>query len=359
VSQDGATLPLSDKPSIAVLPFTNMSDDSGQEYFVDGLTEDLITDLSKVSGLFVIARSSSFVYKGRDVDIRRVARELSVRYMLEGSVRKAGDRVRINAQLIDATTGGHVWAERYDRQLIGIFELQNEVIERIVAALAVTLTQKETESVTHRSGALAINYYFGVQYGWSTDPQSDMERALTLAEKAVAIDDNIAQVHFALSLAYLVNRNHSEAIQEAQRAIELDPGYADAFALLGWVYCHAGDPQEAFAALENTKRLSPHPNAGTLGVLGLAHFLAGDFEKAIEAYQAGININPEVMNNRIYLTAALSRSGRRDDAEWEGMEILTLNPDFSVDRWTRTQPHKDTDQLSRLRDDLRRAGLPE
>ncbi len=402
VSQDSAALPMPSKFSIAVLPFNNMSDDSEQEYFADGMTEDLITDLSKVSGLFVIARTSSFAYKGRVFDVREVARELRVRYVLEGSVRKAGDRIRINAQLIDATTGGHVWAERYDRRLIDIFDLQDEVIMHIVTALAVRLTQQESARVTHRStndvaaydhflrglalvrtigyeearaeyqqaidtdpgfarayGALSVTYTLGIQYGWSTDPQSDKERALALAKKAIAIDDNVPQVHFALGLAYFINRDHGQAVNAARRAIELDPGYADAFGLLAWIHSHAGDPQEALRLLEKSKRLNPYPNAGTLGVLGLAHFLTGDLERAIEVYEAARDANPEILGNQIYLTAVLSRSGRQDDAEWQATEALMLNPDFSVERWTRTQAYKDPAELDRLREDLLRAGLPE
>ncbi len=402
VSQDSAALPMPAKLSIAVLPFNNMSDDSEQEYFADGMTEDLITDLSKISGLFVIARTSSFAYKGRVVDVREVARELGVRYVLEGSVRKAGDRIRINAQLIDATSGGHVWAERYDRQLIDIFDLQNEVIERIVTALAVRLTPQESERVTHRStndvtaydhflrglalarttnyedareeyqqaidsdpgfarayGALSVTYTFGVQYGRSTDPQSDKERALALAKKAIAIDDNVPQVHFALGFAYFNNRDHGQAVNAVRRAIELDPGYTDAFGLLAWIHSHAGDPQEALRVLEKAKRLNPYPNAGTLGVFGLAHFLAGDLDEAIEVHQASLDSNPELTSSRIYLSATFSRSGRLDEAEWEATEILMQNPGFSVERWIRTQPYKDPAERDRLREDLLRAGLPE
>jgi len=395
------TLP--DKPSIAVLPFDNYSGDEEQEYFADGMTEDLITDLSKVSGLFVIARSSSFVYKGREVDVREAARELGVRYVLEGSVRKAGDRVRINAQLIDATTGGHMWAERYDRQLTDVFALQNEVIEQIVTALAVRLTPQESERVTRRSttdvaaydhflrgqalartanyeqarefyqkaidtdpgfarayGAMSVSYALtGVQYGWSTEPQSAMDRALSLAKKAASIDDDIPQVQFALSLAYLIHRRFDEAVEASRRAIELDPGYADAYGLLAWIYSHAGNPTEGLRVLHKSEPLNPHQSAGMLGVWGLAHFQADHLEKAIEAFEAGRDSNPELMASRIYLTAAYVRSGRQDDAEWEATEILTLNPDFSAERWIKTQPYKNSAQLDRLRDDLRRAGLPE
>jgi adenylate cyclase len=401
-SDEQMTLSLPDKPSIVVLPFNNMSDDASQEYFADGMTEDLITDLSKVSGLFVIARSSSFLYKDKDLDVRQAARELGVRYVLEGSVRKAGGRIRINAQLIDATTGGHLWAERYDRELIDIFDLQNEVIEHIVTALAVRFTPQDISKVGHRStndvtaydhflrgqalartsnyeqaraafqeaiaadsgfarayGALSATYAFGVQDGWSTNPQSDIEQASALARKAAAIDADVPQVQFALSLAHFINRAYTQAIDAARRAIELDPSYADAFGLLAWIHCYAGDPQEALRVVERTKRLSPHLNAATLHVFGLAHFLAGHLKKATEIFEVAREANPELMVGRIYLTALLIRSGRQEDAEWEATEILTLNPDFSVERWARTQPYQDLDQLSRLGDDLRRAGLPE
>jgi len=390
------------KPSLAVLPFQNISESPDQEYFADGMTDDLITDLSKVSGLFVVARNSSFAYKGQSADVRQVANDLGVKYVLEGSVRRAGDKVRINAQLIDASTGGHIWAERYDRQMTAIFELQDEVIERIVTALAVRLTPQESESVTHRStknaaaydyflrgqalvrttdyreareayeqavaidpgfaralGALSLSYSIAAQDGWSTDPQEDMQRALALAEQAHAMDDKIPQVHFALSFAYLINGDHRQAIDAARRALELDPGYTDAIGLLAWIHAFAGDPQEALRLLEQLKRSSPNLNASTLVVLGLAHFIAGDLERSIKAFLAARESNPEEMTNRIYLTAALSRSGQQDEAEWETTEILMLNPDLSVNQWITTQPYKDSNELSRLRDDLRRAGLPE
>ncbi len=390
------------KPSIAVLPFKNLSGSPDQEYFADGMTDDLITDLSKVSGLLVVARNSSFAYKGQSSDVRQVASDLSVRYVLEGSVRRERDKVRINAQLVDASTGRHIWAERYDRRMTAIFDLQDEVIERIVTALAVTLTPQETESVTHRStknataydfflrgqalvrttnyreareayeravaidpgfaralGALSLSYAIAAQDGWSTDPQNDMQQALALAKKARAMDDKIPQVHFALSFAYLINGDHGLAIDAARRALELDSGYADALGLLAWIHSFAGEPQKALRVLEKIKRLNPQLNASTLVVLGLAHFLSGDLDRSIEVFQAARESNPEEMTNRIYLAAALSRSGRQDDAEWEATEILMLNPDFSVNRWIKSLPHKDPSELSRLGEDLRRSGLPD
>ncbi len=390
------------RPSIAVLPFQNISGSPDQDYFADGMTDDLITDLSKVSGLFVVARHSSFAYKGQSADVRQVAEDLGVKYVLEGSVRRAGDKIRINAQLVDASTGGHVWAERYDRQMTAIFDLQDEVIEHIVSALAITLTPQETESLTHRStknaaaydhflrgqalvrtsdyqeareayeqavaidpgfaralGALSLSYTIAAQDGWSVDPHSDIQYALALAQRAHAMDDKIPQIQFALSFAYLINRDHGSAIDAARRALELDPGYADALGLLAWIHSFAGQPQEALRVLGQLKRLNPQLNASTLVVLGLAHFLSGDFGEAIQAFQSAREINPEEMTNRLYLAAVLSRSGQEAEAQWEATEIAMLNPELSVDRWIASQPYKDASELSRLRDDLHRAGLPE
>jgi tetratricopeptide (TPR) repeat protein len=173
------------------------------------------------------------------------------------------------------------------------------------------------------------------------------------------MDDKIPQIQFALSFAYLINRDHGRAIDAARRALELDPGYADALGLLAWIHSFAGQPQEALRVLDQLKRLNPQLNASTLVVLGLAHFLSGDFGEAIQAFQSAREINPEEMTNRLYLAAVLSRSGQEAEAQWEATEIAMLNPELSVDRWIASQPYKDASELSRLRNDLHRAGLPE
>ncbi len=271
-------LELPDKPSIAVLPFVNMSDDPKQEYFSDGITEDLITDLSKISGLFVIARNSVFTYKGRPVKVGEVGQELGVQYVLEGSVRKAGDRVRITAQLVDAIKGYHLWAERYDRELGDIFALQDEVAQKIVVALAVTLTEDEQKRLVHRETdnleafdhylrgseykkrfmkesnvqarrmferAIKLDSRFALAYaelalthvddwcmGWSEDPQS-LDRALQYAQRAIALDESLPLAHRTLGHVYLWKKQHGEAIAAVERAVALDPNDAEGYAELG------------------------------------------------------------------------------------------------------------------------------
>ena len=282
-------LPLPDKPSIAVLPFTNISGDLEQEYFSDGITEDIITDLSKVSALFVIARNSVFTYKGRAVRVQEVSRDLGVRYVVEGSVRKSGNRVRITAQLIDGMSGGHMWAERYDRDLTDIFALQDEITEKIVAALQVKLTEGEQEQVARRytenlvaydyflrgradqaratketnaqaremferaieldpnfAGAYAVlshTYSRDWSYQWSDDTQA-LERASEAAKKAVTLDDSLPLAHARLAWIYLWRRQHEQAIAEVKRAIFLDPNFAEGYARLGIILTYAGRPGE-------------------------------------------------------------------------------------------------------------------
>ena len=284
-----AALPLPDKPSIVVLPFVNMSDDPKQEYFSDGITEDLTSALSKISSLFVIARNSAFTYKGKAVKVQDVSKELGVRYVLEGSVRKADNQVRITAQLIDATTGGHLWSERYDRPLQDIFALQDEVVRKIVTTLKLQLTvqeqgilvRKTTDNLeaydyylrgrahfnrfTQEANAqarqmfeqaleldpqyaeayafLGSTYFTEWAWQWSQDSQT-LEQALALAQKAVALDDSLAQAHATLGAVYLWKKQYDQAIAEEERAIALDANFAEAYTWLGETLRRAGRPEE-------------------------------------------------------------------------------------------------------------------
>ena len=314
--------PLPDKPSIAVLPFTNLSDDPSQEYFVDGMTEDLITDLSRISGLFVIARNSSFSYKGRQVRVRQVAEELGVRYVLEGSVRRAGDEVRINAQLIDATTGGHLWAERYDRKLDNIFAVQNTITERIVQALELHLTETEQEHrddgpqttsvqaydlvlkartlmtrFDHKAAAEARDllqraveidpayteafgllgfYYFDEWRVWGRKRDQNLSRALELATTAVRLSPADPAPHVLLALVYQWRREFDAANVEADTAIALEPGDAITLSNLGSMLVYAGRAKEAAVAIEQAIRLDPFHPPTYLEWLGNAYWLLGD-----------------------------------------------------------------------------------
>jgi TolB-like protein/class 3 adenylate cyclase/rhodanese-related sulfurtransferase len=355
--------PLPDKPSIAVLPFNNMSADANQEYFADGMTEDIITDLSKISGLFVIARNSSFSYKGRQVKVRDVAEDLGVRYVLEGSVRRAGDEVRINAQLIDATTGGHLWAERYDGELDDVFDLQDEVTAQIVAALKISLTSEEmTEQAHHETeNAAAHDAYL---QGWALYKLGTLEnfkRALTFLKNAVELDPDYAQAHAALaslyldilergwafdmdmpssraeefanehleealkrptSLAYIVSARMMSsfgfadlALAEAEKAIALDGNDAVALAGLADALNKTDRPANALGFIERALRLDPHHPPDYLIIFGGALFGLERFEEALSTFERAIQRSPDNEIPRIYRAATLALLGRIEEAD--------------------------------------------
>lgn len=380
------------KPSIAVLPFVNLSDDPEQEYFSDGITEDLITDLSKLSGLFVIARNSAFLYKGRVVTPGQVSRELGVRYILEGSVRKAGSRVRITAQLIDATTGYHLWAERYDRELQDIFAVQDEVTRKIVAALEVQLTEGERqrlrraspknldayeyflrglEAYAHRtqeSNALARQMFerasaldpqFAAAYAWrgrahliewtfqwSKDPQGP-ERAFALAQQAVALDEALPVAYQTLAYVHLMRKQYGQAIAEAERAVALDPNDADACVTLGEILSCAGRPQEAIGLIEKALRLDPHYPASYLFALGQAYYLTGRYEEAVAAFKRLLARNPDHLRAHFFLAVTYAELGRGEEARAEMAECARLGPPESLEHMRQRIPYQDQSLLDR------------
>ncbi len=401
-TEQASTLALPDKPSIAVLPFTNMSGDPEQEYFSDGITDDLITDLSKLSGLFVIARNSVFTYKGTAVNVGEVSRKLGVRYLVEGSVRKAGNRVRINTQLVDATTGGHLWADRYDRELQDIFALQDEVTQKIVFALKVMLTPEEqvrfrqaptdnleaydsflrgqacfwrftneanvqARQLFERAIALdpqyagayaALGWTYLIEWAWqrSPDPQV-LAQAFALAQRAVVLDDSLPLTHTMLGVAYLWQKQHEQAIAEGERATTLGPNYADGYAWLGHLFYFAGQPEEAIAAAEQALRLNPHDPFFSLFNLGSAYRLTGHYEKASVALQRVLHRNPDFLPAHVQLLVTYSESGQEAKAKAEATEILRINPNFSLEVARQRLPFKDQAELERLLAGLRKAGL--
>ncbi len=355
--QKGMELP--DKPSIAVLPFANLSGDPEQEYFSDGMTEDLITDLSKLSGLFVISRNSVFLYKGKAVKPEQIGKELGVRYVLEGSVRKAGSRVRITAQLVDATTSYHLWADRYDRDLQDIFAVQDEVTRKIVAALQVKLTEGEQQRMGHTptnnleayeyflrglefhahrtqeangqarqmfERAIALDPNFAAAYAWlgrtyvldwfhrwSQDPQV-LERALALAGQAIALNESLPGAYQTLGYIYMAKKQYDQAVVEAEKAVALDPNDADAVLTLGEVLSCVGRSQEAMEFVEKAMRLNPHYPASYVFALGQVYYLTGCYEEAITALQRVLARNPDHRAAHFFLAIIYAELGRQEEA---------------------------------------------
>lgn len=380
-----------------MLPFVNVSNGPEQESFADGLTEDLITDLSRSSGLFVIARNSAFAYKGKAIDVREIAEELGVRYLLEGSARRAAGRVRINAQLVDATSGEYLWAERFDRSLEDIFGVQDEVTGKIVEALLGRLcvpppprnrpknmeaydlcvrarklmddspqTAREAHLMLTRAVSLdpgyaeayrwlAINHWMGwVHSGGPTE--SSRSTALELARKAVAIDPNAAGCRWVLAYLLAYDRSFAEAEAEFTRAIELDPNEADAWAALSDITILAGRVEEGLEHIRKAFRLNPFPPSWYYLALGQAYYAAGEYEAAIEILRSDETYRT---SSRRFLAASLAQLGRLDEARAEAELFLVGNPHFTIGHWAATEPFRDAATLEHFIGAFRKAGLPE
>ena len=400
-----AALSLPDKPSIAVLPFANISGDPEQEYFADGMVEEVITALSRIRWFFVIARNSTFTYKGRAVDVKEVGRELGVRYVLEGSVRKSGKRIRVTAQLVEAATGNHVWAERYDRDLADIFVVQDEITEQVVAAIEPELYAAEqvrsqskppdsldawecviralscigqftrdeiTEAEALCRRAIAIAPAYGRAYSllawvilrrttWSGDLRTVVPEISAETQTALALDDRDPWAHFAQGNLFLRLRRSAESVRALRRALELNPNFALAHALLGNSLSLQGAYREAVASAEHALRLSPRDRlVGIYASLALVqvHFAAGRYSECVTWARNMIEKSPENGRGNVFLTAALAMSGDVPAAAEARTTLLRLQPEFSVTWMTENAPH--TGELAeRLRDGLRKAGVPE
>jgi adenylate cyclase len=394
---------LPDKPSIAVLPFLNMSGDPEQEYFSDGISEDIITDLSKLSGLFVIARNSSFIYKDKLVNLQQVGRELGVRYVLEGSVRKDGNQVRITAQLIDAESGHHLWANRFDRKLENIFAVQDEITEKIVTALDIKLLSGEQARVWRKSlknpeardlhyrgrekfncytkeaiaearqlfeqvielepdspigyAGAGVALFLAAWGGWGKTPAQSLKYAAELVQKAIDLDDNNSEAHAILGLVYLSDRQFEKAIAEGDRAVALSPSGAIDFAFAAVIHLHSGTPKEALVLAKQAIRLNPVPPALFFNVLGASHRESGQYKEAISTFKEGIARYPEYNIYHYGLTTVYCATGQYEEARAEAEEILRIDPLFSLEQHTMRLPYKDRAVNERLLADLRKAGL--
>jgi TolB-like protein/class 3 adenylate cyclase len=408
-SVERMAFPLPDKPSIAVLPFDNLSGDPGQDHVADGLTEDIITTLSQVSSLFVIARNSTFVYKGQPVKVQRVAQELGVRYVLEGSVQRSGDKVRITAQLIEALTGNHLWAERYDRKMTDLFALQDEITEHIVTALQVKLTEGEqmrvrrkhtrsleawnllskgveqmyratkTDNASARQWfekAIEVDRRYALAYalvawthwhdafhGWSEDPGLSLERASLLAEKARSLDDALPDVYALQGAIHLSRREYDEAIEAAEKAVALNPNHATNTALLAMILQNVGQPKEAIRKFKTAMRLSPYYSAWFLEVLGFTYLDAKQPDEALVAFETFLDRRQpraaHVAHAHIGRALAYDALGQYDEARAEVAKAVEADPGISVRQFGELSLSKDRVGLERGLAILRSLGLPE
>ena len=387
------SLELPDRPSIAVLPFVNFSADPEQAYFADGLTEDLITDLSRCAGLFVIARNSAFAYKGKSLDVRRIASELGVRYLLEGSARRAQDRIRINVQLIDALHGGHLWAERFDRSLADVFAVQDEITAKIVEALigrlilppprnrpksmkaydlcvrARMLTEQSVQAAKEAhlmfQEAITLDPGYAEAYRWLALNlllawlhwgDQTVRSALGAADKALELDPNDSGNHWIRGYVLAHEGRWPESEAEFAAALQMDPNHADAWAILSDLTTLSGRPAEAIEQLSKAFRLNPHPSSWYYLLLGQAQYAARQYQAAVETLRREETYR--TMSRR-FLAASLAQLGRMEEARREAEYFMISNPHFTISFWAKTQPIRDEATLEHFVEGYRKAGLPD
>lgn len=403
-SKERMAFPLPKKPSIAVLPFENLSDDPNQSFICDGITDQIITYLSVNPNMFVISRNTVFTYKGKPVKVQQVAEELGVRYVLEGSVQKVENRIRITAQLIDALTGKHLWAERYDGELQDIFALQDEITVQILQELQVKLIHGEhwrkirsPENLDYHhkmmkawSYFLAINpesneqaqqiyeeaiklepmeasaytllgwtHLFSVFFGVSKSPEKDMERVFELAQKAIALNDSIGSPHSLLGYIYLVNRQFDKAVAEVELSVALSPNDADSRAHMSNIFNFIGKREEAINVANQAIRLNPFPQPYYFSFLGEALCLKGQYEEAIKAHKQALHLSPKYISSMLNLAVAYSLSGQEEEAKALAEKIRMLDPGFSVKGWEMRSLYKEQTDKAILTDTLRKLGLPD
>jgi len=397
------TAPDNRNNSIVVLPFENTGGDSRQQYLADGITDDLITDLTRISSLFVIARDSAFTYQHETRDVVHIARELHVRYVLHGSVRRAGDLMRINTQLTDAVTGKQVWADRMDGAIEELLAYPDRISRKIVSALSVDLTDSERQLLAQRDtedhaayeqflqgealfyryartsnraaralferalvldpdyarayAMLAWTHTFDFMNGWSDSLGESLNEGIRLASRALELDPSLPLAFFVRGLAYREQGEYVKALVEAEHAVALDTNYANGHVLHATLLYYAGRPREGLERMKTAIRLNPRHPFNYPFHLGQAYFVLGEYDQAIAAFKEGLNSNPASERLRVWLAAAYARSNRLDEAKWEIAQVLTVNPEFSLARISRAFPFKDPSDLERFVGGLRLAGL--
>ena len=394
---------LSDKPSIAILPFENLSADSEQDYFADGIADDLITDLSKISGLIVTARNSSFSFREKKPDLQKIAAELGVRYLLEGSVRRSAQRIRINARLVDSVNSHHIWSERYDRELTDVFAIQDEVTKSIVAQLRVNLTSIETAAVGIPSGnnidaydvflrglalvarfnsednstgremfekavildpgyarahaGIALTHSYDITFLWTQDRHVSLESGITSAKRAVELDALSSHAYIALASLYLAQGHFEEAVNYAEKTTELAPGYADGYAQSSAIFTTAGQHEKALEYIRIAKKLNPHYSYIYLYVEAMALFYQNRFEEALPFIENAVHRNPEFGRMQLLLASTLGHLGQLESAEWALMEAQILLPTISLDKELQNHAWALVKDRELYHEGLRKAGL--
>ena len=403
-SKDKMAYPLPDMPSIAVLPFTNMSGDPQQEYFSDGITEEIITALSKVPRLFVIARNSTFTYKGKPVNVKQVSEELGVRYVLEGSVRKTEDKVRITTQLIDALTGHHLWAEKYDRDLKDIFAIQDEISFKVVTALQVKLTDGE-QALTYAGGTknfeayarylkgadyvkrinkegnllarkmaeetialdpnyprgyrlLAMTHWLDVRLGLSKDPKQSLTESVRLYQKTLAMDPSDGSARVLLGFVFTIMRQYEKGMAEAEQGVAISPNASIAHIYHGYILIFNGMHKEAIEAIKKAIRLDPLPPDFYWRCLGQAYCHVGMYEEAIAASKEALRRYPDAILTHVLLAQVYALSGREKEARAEVEEVLRINSRYSVEFFRSSTPYKNPADMELMANALLKAGVP-
>jgi adenylate cyclase len=402
-SVEKMAFPLPDKPSIAVLPFNNLSEDPKQEYFSDGLTEEIISALGSVPKLFVIARNSTFTYKGKPVKVQQVSEELGVRYVLEGSVRKGGDKIRITAQLVDALSGRHLWAKRYDRNLSDIFAVQDEITKNIITAMQVKLTEGEqvraaargtdnleaylkclqaneyAHQVNPESVALAIQLSeeaiaLDPEYAWayynlarahivavwvraSKSPKQSLVKAMELLQKAIVLDNTLAEPHGRLGFLYSMTRQYDKGVAEAEKAVALNPNSAMAHVMLGKTLIFAGRWEESIPEYKKAIRLNPIPPHMYLYSLGLSYCWTGQHEEGVTWCEKAVRQAPDSLMARMMMAVVYSLSGRDEEARAEAAEVLRIQPKFSLKKFEKKLTYKKKADREQFLGALRKAGM--
>jgi adenylate cyclase len=402
-SVEKMAFPLPDKPSIAVLPFSNLSGDPEQDYFSDGLTEEIISALGSVPKLFVIARNSTFTYKGKPVKVQQVAEELGVRYVLEGSVRKGGDKIRITAQLVDALNGHHLWAKRYDRSLEDIFAVQDDLTKEIITAMQIKLTEGEEikaaakgtknleaylkflqsneliNKINPESNALAKQLAkeaiaLDPEYVWayyalgrthtldvwlrtSGSPKQSIAKAMELFQKAIAMDDTFAEGYSRLGFLYSMTRQYDKSIAQAEKAVALNPNSSIAHFYLGKTLFFAGRAEESIPEYKKAIRLNPIPPNAYPWSLGLSYAYIGQYEEGITWCEKAVRQEPDDLLAHLMLAVVYSFSGREEEAQAEAAEVLRIQPKFSVKGFEKRLTYKRKEDSEKFLGAMRKAGL--